>query len=67
MTATDPPATTSGAGMSPLRKHSLTAGILYLITFISIPTLGLYGPVRVQVSSSALPLPLARSGAVSSR
>ena len=46
MTATDPPATTSGTGMSPLRKHSLTAGILYLITFISIPTLGLYGPVK---------------------
>ncbi len=28
------------------RKISLTAGALYLITFISIPTLALYGPVH---------------------
>jgi hypothetical protein len=32
--------------MSPLRKTALVAGILYLLTFVSIPTLGLYGPVR---------------------
>ena len=32
--------------MSSLRKTSLTAGILYLITFVSIPTLALYGPVK---------------------
>jgi hypothetical protein len=32
--------------MSSLRKTSLTAGVFYLITFVSIPTLSLYGPVR---------------------
>lgn len=32
--------------MHPLRKISLTAGILYLITFISIPTLSLYVAVH---------------------
>ena len=31
--------------MDSLRKTSLAAGLLYLITFISIPTLFLYGPV----------------------
>jgi len=29
-----------------MRRTSLAAGILYLITFVSIPTLGLYRPVR---------------------
>lgn len=28
------------------RKISLTAGLLYLLTFVSIPTLTLYGPVK---------------------
>jgi len=28
------------------RRMSLTAGILYLLTFVSIPTLALYGPVK---------------------
>ena len=32
--------------MPPLRKTSLTAGVLYLLTFVSIPTLVLYGPVH---------------------
>jgi len=32
--------------MSSLRKTSLVAGIFYLLTFVSIPTLGLYGSVR---------------------
>jgi hypothetical protein len=32
--------------MSSLRKTALAAGVIYLITFISIPTLALYGPVR---------------------
>ena len=31
--------------MSPLRKTSLVAGVLYLLTFVSIPTLFLYVPV----------------------
>jgi len=32
--------------MDAMRKHALVAGLLYLITFISIPTLALYGTVR---------------------
>jgi len=32
--------------MTSLRKTSLTAGVLYLITFVSIPTLFLYAPVK---------------------
>ncbi|HEX6219631.1 MAG TPA: DUF4386 domain-containing protein [Acidimicrobiia bacterium] len=32
--------------MDSLRKTSLTAGVLYLLTFVSIPTLFLYGPVK---------------------
>jgi hypothetical protein len=32
--------------MSPTRRTALVAGIFYLITFISIPTLGLYGTVK---------------------
>jgi hypothetical protein len=35
-----------GTPMSPLRKTSLVAGIFYLLTFVSIPTLVLYGPVH---------------------
>ncbi len=41
--------TTSSArvGMpSPHRTTSLTAGVLYFLTFVSIPTLALYGPVK---------------------
>lgn len=32
--------------MSSMRKYSLSGGIFYLLTFVSIPTLGLYGSVR---------------------
>ncbi len=32
--------------MDPLRRTSLVAGIFYVVTFVSIPTLWLYGPVR---------------------
>src|SRR5919201_2860501 len=32
--------------MSPLRRTALVAGALYLLTFVSIPTLALYGPVH---------------------
>jgi hypothetical protein len=34
------------APLSSLRKISLTSGILYLLTFVSIPTLALYGSVH---------------------
>jgi hypothetical protein len=42
--------TTAAAGPAtdPLRRTSLAAGVLYLITFVSIPTLALYQPVREQ-------------------
>jgi hypothetical protein len=42
--AAKPPATR--IPMSSTRKTALVAGILYLITFISIPTLVLYSPVK---------------------
>ena len=32
--------------MSPFRRTALVAGALYLLTFVSIPTLALYGPVH---------------------
>lgn len=32
--------------LSPLRKSSLIAGIFYLLTFVSIPTLALYLPIH---------------------
>lgn len=38
--------TTERAPMSSLRKTSLVAGIFYLLTFVSIPTLSLYKSVR---------------------
>jgi hypothetical protein len=41
--AAKPPAKRSP--MTSTRKTALVAGIFYLITFISIPTLALYGPV----------------------
>jgi hypothetical protein len=42
--ATTPPA--KGSPMSSTRKTALVAGVFYLITFISIPTLALYSPVK---------------------
>jgi hypothetical protein len=42
--ATKPQA--KGVPMSSTRKTALVAGIFYLITFISIPTLALYGPIK---------------------
>ena len=35
-----------GADVTSLRKYSLAGGIFYLLTFVSIPTLALYGSVR---------------------
>lgn len=49
MSTTVPPMTTTApkrVPMTSLRKTSLTAGVLYLITFVSIPTLALYKAVR---------------------
>jgi hypothetical protein len=33
-------------GQPPSRKTALLAGLLYLLTFVSIPTLSIYGPVK---------------------
>lgn len=38
--------TTEGIPVTSTRKTALVAGIFYLITFVSIPTLTLYGPVK---------------------
>jgi Domain of unknown function (DUF4386) len=47
MTATaDRPTATKKVPMTWLRKTALAAGVLYLLTFVSIPTLGLYASVR---------------------
>lgn len=46
MTTTTPPAATTRAPMSSSRKISLAAGVLYLLTFVSIPTLFLYGGIK---------------------
>ena len=41
--------------MTSLRKYSLAAGIFYMLTFVSIPTLSLYKAVR---AGSGGPIPL---------
>ena len=46
MTTTTPPAATTRAPMSSSRKISLAAGVLYLLTFVSIPTLFLYSGIK---------------------
>jgi hypothetical protein len=45
MTATLRTTTTKRAPMDKMRKTALVAGVFYLITFISIPTVALYRPV----------------------
>src|SRR5215213_9793143 len=40
------PSQPKDASMASSRKTSLVAGLLYLLTFVSIPTLALYGPVH---------------------
>ena len=49
-----PGPTTSHRRMDPMRRISLTAGVLYLITFVSIPTLALYKPVKDNVGTFIL-------------
>jgi hypothetical protein len=46
MTLTAPPPADTRASMTSLRKNALVAGAMYLLSFVSIPTLFLYGPVR---------------------
>lgn len=53
-TTTAPGSTTPRRRMDPMRRISLTAGVLYLLTFVSIPTLALYKPVKDQVGTFIL-------------
>lgn len=46
MTITDRTTAPERVPMDSLRKTALVAGAFYLISFVSIPTLALYGPVR---------------------
>ena len=46
MAITDRRTATTRDPMTPLRKTALVAGVFYLITFISIPTLFLYGTLK---------------------
>ena len=46
MTATSPTSTAPRASTNPIRGRARLAGVLYLLTFVSIPTLALYGPVK---------------------
>src|SRR5438105_12754913 len=46
MTINDRTTTTKRVPMDSLRKTALVAGVFYLLTFVSIPTLFLYGSVK---------------------
>jgi hypothetical protein len=46
MTATTRPPATTRATTDPMRRTARAAGVLYLLTFVSIPTLALYNPIR---------------------
>jgi len=46
MTINDRTTTTKRVPMDSLRKTALVAGVLYILTFVSIPTLFIYGPVK---------------------
>lgn len=52
--APDPAEHLHRAGMDPMRRVSLTVGVLYLLTFVSIPTLVLYQPVKDDVGAFIL-------------
>jgi Domain of unknown function (DUF4386) len=46
MTATAHTPAAAPAATNPMRGRARLAGVLYLLTFVSIPTLGLYNPIR---------------------
>ncbi|RAN69508.1 hypothetical protein B5P43_35970 [Bacillus sp. SRB_336] len=55
-THTTPPLSPSSSRrpMPPMRRISLTAGILYVLTFVSIPTLALYQSVKADAGAFVL-------------
>ncbi len=48
MALTTPTAPSTTVPRDPMRRTAFVAGVLYVITFVSIPTLVLYGPVHDQ-------------------
>jgi hypothetical protein len=46
MTVSDRSTATSRVPMNSLRRTALVAGGFYVLTFVSVPTLALYGPVH---------------------
>jgi hypothetical protein len=46
MSISGPTAARTRVPTDPVRTTALVAGVLYVLTFVSIPTLALYGPVR---------------------
>jgi hypothetical protein len=54
MTATAHTAATTRPATDPMRRTARVAGILYLLTFVSIPTLVLYEPVKDHVDTFVL-------------
>ena len=46
MTSSAPTEPTTPTPVDPMRKTALVAGLLYLLTFVSIPTLALLGPIK---------------------
>jgi hypothetical protein len=54
MSVTQHASAATRAPMDPMRRTSLIAGVLYLLTFVSIPTLALYKPVKDHVDTFVL-------------
>jgi hypothetical protein len=54
MTTTSQPAAATPSTRDPMRRTARIAGVLYLLTFVSIPTLGLYKPVKDHVGTFVL-------------
>jgi Domain of unknown function (DUF4386) len=54
MSATPSIPAATGAPRDPMRRTARVAGVLYLLTFVSIPTLALYKPVKDHVGTFVL-------------
>ena len=54
MTPTAPTRAMTAATTDPMRRTARIAGVLYVLTFVSIPTLGLYRPVLDHVGTFVL-------------
>ena len=54
MTTTAPTTASTRPSPDPMRRRARIAGVLYLLTFVSIPTLSLYKPVKDDVGAFLL-------------